>query len=174
MVTLSPTKIFTKFFLILPLIVARMRGWVSRAPSILQRNIALGRASTTTASTSMTSSLTFLTRSFLFFRSFPCARASFFPKSIVGEKVMLALFSWDWYVLTIGEWVVIRFCWLLTLVLLHDVVKGVVKAAAWKQKMMERNKMMNGVIWWVVRLKSWISITIFGRSCNKIVRQVHW
>jgi len=62
-----------------------MGGWVSGALSMAQRNMALGRDSMTTASTSMTSSLTFLTRSLRFLRSFPWARAAFFPKRAVDE-----------------------------------------------------------------------------------------
>jgi len=55
-------------------------------------NIAFGNDSITVASTSMTSSLTFLTRSFLFFRSFPFALASFLPKRVV---LLTAVRSWD-------------------------------------------------------------------------------
>jgi hypothetical protein len=48
-----------------------------------QRNMAFGSDSRTTPSTSITSFLTFLTRSVLFFRSFPCALAAFFPNNAV-------------------------------------------------------------------------------------------
>jgi len=146
--TLSPTKIFTKFFLILPLIVERMRGWVSGAPSILQRNMALGRLSTTIASTSMTSSLTFLTRSLLFFRSFPLARASFFPKSDVGEEVRI---PWEWCVTKARGVTVIEGCWILTLLLLHDVMEGAVKAVMLLQKMMDRHRIKKAFIFLVER-----------------------
>jgi hypothetical protein len=81
--TLSPTKILTKFFRIFPLIVAKTGGCVSGVPSIVHRNMAFGRLSMTTPSTSITSSFTFLTRSVLFFRSLPCARASFLPNNEV-------------------------------------------------------------------------------------------
>lgn len=48
--------------------------------------MALGKLSITTASTSMTSSFCFLTRSVLFLRSFPSARAAFLPNKIVDGK----------------------------------------------------------------------------------------
>ena len=50
------------------------------------RNMALGRLSRTTPSISITSSLTFLTRSVLFFRSLPVSRASFFPNKMRVDK----------------------------------------------------------------------------------------
>lgn len=49
------------------------------------RNMALGRLSRTTASTSITSSFVFRTRSVLFFLSFPLALASFFPNKAVVD-----------------------------------------------------------------------------------------
>ena len=61
---------------------------MSAAPSIAQRNMAFGRDSITTASTSMTSSFTFLTRSLRPLRSFPLALASFFPKRAVVDVSM--------------------------------------------------------------------------------------
>lgn len=79
-VTLSPTRILTQFFLIFPEMVARMGGWVSGAPLIEQRNMAFGRDSMTTASISITSSFTFFTRFLRALLSFPFALASFFPK----------------------------------------------------------------------------------------------
>jgi len=84
-----------------------MGGWASGAPSILHRNMAFGKDSITTASTSMTSSFIFLTRSVRFFRSFPLARAAFLPNRVVlvpalvpalvlGLKVwVLALAVWN-------------------------------------------------------------------------------
>jgi len=65
--------------------VANTGSCVSGAPLIVQRNMAFGRLSITTPSTSMTSSLTFLTRSARPLRSFPLARAAFFPKRAVVD-----------------------------------------------------------------------------------------
>jgi len=65
--------------------VARTGSCVSGAPSIWQRNMAFGKLSITTASISMTSSFGLRTRSVLFLRSLPWARASFLPKSAVVD-----------------------------------------------------------------------------------------
>ena len=90
--TLSPTRILTKFLRILPLIVASTGSCVSGASLMAHRNMALGSDSKTTPSTSITSSLTFRTRSVLLLRSFPSARAAFFPNSTVcGDAVA----DWD-------------------------------------------------------------------------------
>ena len=58
---------------------------------MVHRNMAFGKDSVTTASTSMTSSFCFLTRSVRFFRSFPLARAAFLPNRVVLEKELLVL-----------------------------------------------------------------------------------
>ncbi|VEU40219.1 unnamed protein product [Pseudo-nitzschia multistriata] len=70
--------------------VARTGSWVSGALSMAQRNMAFGRLSKTTPSTSITSSFGFFTLVFFFFDSFPWALAAFFPNSAVVDIEQLA------------------------------------------------------------------------------------
>lgn len=106
--TLSPTNILTKFLRIFPEIVASTGSCVSGAPSMAHRNMAFGKLSSTTASTSMTSSFCFLTRSVLFFRSFPCSLAAFLPKSVSARRGQLLLAAVDVVVVWWCEVVVVE------------------------------------------------------------------
>ena len=125
--------------------------------------MALGRDSDTMASTSMTSSFCFLTRSVLFLRSFPAARAAFLPNRDVVDKADVVDDENDGVgAINVGEVILLVESFTWNAVEADDDVVGVNDNTCWKKRHCRR------------RNKDFIIIVEFACFFDRLLMLFRW